>query len=193
VYNRIVTAASFLLGATKKKNRVILKLDIGFKMVENFDHVTNTATLREELEKRFGHTIKLIGQFRDPKKMAEFSCENGHKFKELAKNILTKGICPRCPKKKTNNQYQAELKRKRGGDLISLDTYVNTETKIRHKCTQCEHEWMIRPQDALGQRYFCPNCNHGKNVLTENEDEIELLNKFRMLSSEEKKKIMAFF
>ena len=162
-------------------------------MTNNFEHVTNTPTLRKELESRYGQAIKLVGQFRDPKKLAEFRCENEHTFRALAKDVLSKGVCPRCPKKKTESQYKADLKRNWGDDLILVDPYLNTDTKARHKCMKCDHEWMIRPKDALGLRCFCPNCKNGKNILTESEDEIELLEKFRKLSAVEQKKHLNLF
>jgi hypothetical protein len=51
-------------------------------------------------------------------------------------------------------------------NIIVLEEYVNTETKIKHKCKVCEHKWSVKPGNILAGK-GCPKCNesHGeKNI-----------------------------
>ena len=49
-------------------------------------------------------------------------------------------------KKKTTEQYKEEIK---SLDIICLEEYINSSTKILHKCKKCGHEWKVRPNDVL--------------------------------------------
>jgi hypothetical protein len=148
--------------------------------------VTNAATFRDALASRYGDLFKVSGRIKNINKIADFECENGHIFRKLPSELLSKGICPKCPRTKSNDRYKTDLKAARGDDLIVLEPYKNTNTKILHKCTHCEQERAIKPYDALGSRYYCPNCGFGRGLTTENDDEISILKYFRNLSDEQR-------
>jgi hypothetical protein len=62
--------------------------------------------------------------------------------------------------KKSHEEYVNEL------ELIhphikAVDRYINTDTKILHKCIIDNYIWMVRPQDLLSG-YGCPVCSGRK-------------------------------
>ena len=44
-------------------------------------------------------------------------------------------------------------------DIISLETYIGTETKILHKHSKCGYEWLVTPHKILAGR-GCPACKY---------------------------------
>lgn len=82
--------------------------------------------------------------------------------------LKSKG-CPECygRKKKTQEEFEKEVKEKYGNELTILSKYVNSETKIlvRHNCKRCNnHEWEITPNNLYKGR-GCPVCANKKAVL----------------------------
>ena len=79
-------------------------------------------------------------------------------------NILRGRGCPRCgnlkriqSRTKTQKQYEEELRNK-NNSIELLDSYINTNTPILHKCNVCNYKWKIRPSKILkGQG--CPVCS----------------------------------
>jgi len=61
--------------------------------------------------------------------------------------ILGKRKCG-CAKKKTHEEYIKELKDK-NIEVIPLENYISTNTKILHKCLLCDTEWYIKPRSVL--------------------------------------------
>ena len=68
------------------------------------------------------------------------------------------------PKRKTNEQYIQECK-ELGIDL-PIESYVNTHTKIKHKCAKCEKVYKQAPSYHL-QGQGCPYCSqsHGEKFI----------------------------
>lgn len=94
--------------------------------------------------------------------------------------------------KKTQEQFEQEVKNLVGTDFSVLGEYVNTDTKIKMKHNICGHEFDMRPANFLnGQR--CPKCmqiqaakNHmltqeefEKRVYDMYEDEYSVLGKYK--------------
>lgn len=81
--------------------------------------------------------------------------------------------CPQCAdinkgksRLKSNDDFKKELKEKTNGRLISLEKYINIDTKILFRCNDCNYEWKTTPYYALKNR--CPQCS-GKRRLTTDE------------------------
>ena len=123
--------------------------------------VNNTVTLRQELNRLYGDTVKLAGSFRNPEKATQFKCEREHVWLAVAADVLAGKTCPRCPKKKTTPRYIADLKARRGSDLVAAEEYVNSDTPIMHECGFCGHQWRIAPKNAISPTYHCPVCKSG--------------------------------
>lgn len=63
-------------------------------------------------------------------------------------------------KKKTHNEYIKEVA-KINQNLEVLETYVNSSTKILHKCRNDGYEWMVSPNAVLSG-HGCPVCSGTK-------------------------------
>ena len=79
-------------------------------------------------------------------------------------DILNGNGCPTCfgIPKKTTEEYKKELKG-RNSNIEVLEEYINSYTKILHKCLICENTWKVTPRNAL-IGVGCPKCNfsHGE-------------------------------
>ena len=97
---------------------------------------------------------------------------------------ILKGNCPVCSKKKqkTTEEYKEELKSK-NINIECLEEYINSYTKILHKCKKCGNEWKAIPSSIL-RGSNCPYCNfsHGEktieNFLIENKIQFNSQKKF---------------
>jgi ribosomal protein S18 len=71
-------------------------------------------------------------------------------------SILNGNSCPKCAgnKKKTTYEYINQLP----DDIIVLEPYINTHTKIKHKHLTCSFEWEVEPNSILQGR-SCPKCS----------------------------------
>ena len=80
-------------------------------------------------------------------------CSKGHIYQQASGKHLQGQGCPVC-KKKTTEEYVQECKDK-GLDL-PIEDYINTRTKINHKCSK-GHIYPQRPHNHL-QGQGCPLC-----------------------------------
>ena len=89
-------------------------------------------------------------------------CRKGHIYLHNPHYHLKGHKCPKCctNTKKTPKQYLEECK-ERGLDL-PIENYINSSTKIKHKCNK-GHIYLQRPNDHLkGNR--CPKCAKEKSL-----------------------------
>ena len=115
------------------------------------------------------HTYKLINDDvhgnTDYVDIYHISCDTIFNCK--LNNILSGNGCPYCAGniKKTPKEYYGECK-ERGLDL-PLGDYVNTKTKIKHKCNKCGYIYAQMPNDHLYNGTSCPKCNesHGEKYI----------------------------
>ena len=96
-------------------------------------------------------------------------CENI--FKVKPKSIVnSKNNCSFCLGIKMNNEiYSKRLP----NDIILCDEYINTHTKLKHKCLKCNNYWFTKPNYILHMKCGCPICNLSKGEKTI----IEILNR----------------
>ena len=85
----------------------------------------------------------------------------GKEWNSLPTNILSGHGCPSCSKirnnlKKTHEEYVKEVQIK-NPKVIVIENYIDSETKILHKCSICGNEWKAIPNSILHGR-GCPNC-----------------------------------
>lgn len=64
-------------------------------------------------------------------------------------------------KRRTHEEYVLELN-EINPDIEVIDTFINTVTKIKHRCKIDGYEWMARPHDILHGR-GCPVCGKQKS------------------------------
>lgn len=167
VFTALATSIQGSMGSTKATGMMVKRDRKSFRYkklpstVEKPIEVTNTATLRQELHRLFGETVTLSGSFRNPSKATEFSCERGHTWRAVASDVIAGKTCLKCPRKKTDARYKADLKARRGSDLVAVENYAGTDTGIMHECGFCGHQWRIAPKNAIDSGYHCPACKSG--------------------------------
>lgn len=60
----------------------------------------------------------------------------------------------------SNSEYKSRLHRL-NPSIRSIDRYVNSDTKIRHRCCTCRYTWLLAPSNAY--RHGCPKCKGFNN------------------------------
>lgn len=142
--------------------------------IEKFK-ISNTKTQDEYIEevKLKNPNIEVIGEYVDARTKILHKCLIHNVIWEtLPTNILKGCGCCECLKEKISNkngsshdEYVVKLS-SINPNIIVLETYINTEIKIKHKCKVCGHEWKVKPGNILAGK-GCPKCNesHGeKNI-----------------------------
>ena len=142
--------------------------------IEKFK-TSNTKTQEEYVEavKLKNPNIEVIEKYINAKTKILHKClMHNVIWDALPTNILRGCGCYECMKEKignkngSNHSEYVEKLSNINPNLIVLDEYVNTETKIKHKCKICKHEWEVKPGNILSGK-GCPKCNesHGeKNI-----------------------------
>lgn len=71
------------------------------------------------------------------------------------------------PKKKTHEEYVAELKEK-NPTIVPIEKYNGANKNIIHKCLTCKHEWSVSPSSIL-QGTGCPKCAYDRLSISKEE------------------------
>lgn len=80
----------------------------------------------------------------------------GHAWRTTPMSLLRSGGCGKCSRRKSHEQFVAELAiRKPGIEIVGQ--YVTASTKIAFRCRTCGCEWMASPGHVLAQTN-CPRC-----------------------------------
>ena len=90
---------------------------------------------------------------------------NNYEYMVAPGDFLRKNRGHRCPKcfgsfRKTQEEFENEVKALVGNEYTFLEEYINSNTKIRvrHNCYECnKHEYMVAPDKFL-QGNRCPKC-----------------------------------
>ena len=111
--------------------------------------------------------IKRTGEYINNYTPISFSCVNNHTWKTQPNHVLNNNTkCPLCintSKRLTNEEYDQKLL-ELNVDFYRVDDYVASNINILHRCIQ-DHEWYVRPSNALSGR-GCPKCSkYGFNPL----------------------------
>lgn len=151
---------------------VLLQGCIHWKCAMKQNGKNNQKTHQEfvdEIENTYHGEYVVVGKYtkaKDKIKMKHLKC--GYEWDVIADTILhKKSSCPQCAglKRLTNNEYIEALKNVTD-TIVSLEEYINSETKIKHKCLVCNHEWNVRPYSIIGKyRRGCPMCKGGTNTV----------------------------
>jgi hypothetical protein len=142
--------------------------------IEKFK-MSNTKTQDEYIEevKLKNPNIEVIGEYVDARTKILHKCLTHNVIWNASPTNILKGCgCHECLKEKigskngvSHNEYLAKLLNI-NPNVVALEEYINTETKIKHKCQICGHEWKVKPGNILAGK-GCPKCNesHGeKNI-----------------------------
>jgi len=121
---------------------------LGVKSLNN--NLKTTDGYKKELPKDIEVLVPYINK--KTKILHKHSC--GFEWKITPNDILNGNSCPECAgkQKKTTDKYAKQIP----DDIILLDKYVNSYTKILHKHS-CGFKWYITPDNII-QGHSCPNC-----------------------------------
>lgn len=96
----------------------------------------------------------------------------GHTFKIRPNAFLKGGRCPNCngneAKRKTTEQFKAEVKALVGDEYTVLGEYVNRSTNIKISHNHCQREYYVEPGNFL-YRSRCIECYYDDLRLTVDE------------------------
>lgn len=109
-------------------------------------------------------SIEIISEYLGCKEKVRCKCKiDGYEWEATPKKLFEGRGCPLCggTLKLTNEQFVSKLKEV-NPNIISLDSYINSRTKIRFQCKICGHIWNQNPNHVLHQGTGCPNCKHNK-------------------------------
>lgn len=127
----------------------------------NFTHEEYVKKVAE-----INKNIEVIDKYVNTKTKILHKCKiDGQEWYAMPTNILKGTGCPKCSiegSKKAHENYVKEIALI-NPDIEVLDMYVNTRTKILHKCKTCGHKFYVKPNDFL-HGIGCPKCNasHGE-------------------------------
>lgn len=124
------------------------------------------STSQEEFESRVLKNlpfIEILSEYKGIKSYIKCHCDMCNKtFEAQAATLLRGRSGHRCPKNcmsqnKKPEQFEEEL-RLINDDIILLESYVSTDTKIHCQCKKCDNQWYTNPSDLLNG-HGCPCCN----------------------------------
>lgn len=125
-----------------------------------------TEQYKEEL-KSINPNIDVSGEYMNAHTSILHNCKIcNYIWSASPSNILRGKSCPQCSKVKRRNpkEYEDDVL-KINPNIIVLEDFINSTTKIKHQCKICEYIWFTQPSNILQGR-GCPNCankNRNKN------------------------------
>lgn len=134
----------------------------------------SNKSFNDKIKKLSNDRINLVGDYKGYKEYVTIHC-NKHDidYKSIASNVTRKGrlTCPMCvselkhtSQKKSNNKFKEQLKEFHGNNIVALEPYVNTHTKIMFKCTICGNTFKSEPNSVI-RISGCPYCKQYKGEL----------------------------
>lgn len=129
-----------------------------------------TETFRKEVDELYNGIIEVLGDYIDCDTYIKLRCKkHNHTFERQPTTVLRgRRICKYCNaeylsevQRKSEKGFQAELKEKHNGKIISLEKYINTHTRIWFKCLKCNEEFKTEPNAVL-RVSGCPSCAESK-------------------------------
>lgn len=104
--------------------------------------------------------IEVLGTYNGSKTKILHKCKiDGYEWETIPNNVLRGHGCPKCGGKihRTYEQYIKKLAII-NPNIEVLGTYINTQTKILHKCKIDGYKWEVDPSHLLCGR-GCPVCS----------------------------------
>lgn len=88
---------------------------------------------------------------------------DGHEWKALGGGLLNGTGCPKCAgnQLKTQEDYIAECK---ALGFEVLEEYKGNRIPIRHRCIECETEFIAAPSNILNGGIGCPHCRRSISI-----------------------------
>jgi hypothetical protein len=85
-----------------------------------------------------------------------WQCNEGHKWKALANNVLRGSWCPKCSGKSKRSIADMKALAEVKGGLCLSSKYVNVAIKLKWRCRE-GHVWFTPPRNIISGKW-CPKC-----------------------------------
>lgn len=111
--------------------------------------------------------IEVIGEYENSKTKILHRCKiDNYEWYVIPGNILQGTSCPKCAGNYhlTHDEYVAKIK-EINPDIDVVEEYINSQTKILHKCIIHDYEWYVIPNNIITKNVGCPKCNISKGEL----------------------------
>lgn len=153
---------SLLNGSTHKDCRSTL---VSLKKTKD------TEWFIKQLNLKYPNEYDVLGEYikkKFPIKIRHKAC--GYEWETTPDNLLnsrkTHATCPKCSKlcRISDDKYKQILK-VQNPNVIPLEKYINSDTKILHKCLVCNYEWKAEPGSIIHANRGCPICNGGTDTI----------------------------
>lgn len=115
----------------------------------------------QRVKELFNGKIKILGNYINAKTKIECHCEVcGHNWNPQAYHLLEKHGCPNCVKciKLTHEEFIKRINLIHNKEIIVLEKFQTTQTKIKFQCLKDNHIWDATPNHVLQGR-GCPKCS----------------------------------
>lgn len=118
--------------------------------------------------------IRLIGVYRGCETVTEYYCSTHKKsfFMTPTSYRRSKFKCPSCRydyishiQAKDESIFLSQLNKAHNGSIVALSSYLNTHTKIKFKCLECNFVFFTEP-NAILRLSGCPSCSCSKGEST---------------------------
>ncbi len=124
---------------------------------------TSTSDFAKRLHK-ISSQIMLLGEYRSTEEKIKCQCKTCNHIWEPTPHMLLQGSgCPVCSKtqkavnQRTPNEVFVQKLRTENPNIIPLEPYVDSKTKIKFKCKKCGEIWDTKPAILL-RGHGCPTC-----------------------------------
>ena len=130
----------------------------------------NTKLTQEEFDERMKNinpNIKVLSKYTRRKDKTDCICLIcDTRWTTTFDGLLEKKGCPKCAIKKmkqcqpqSNEEFLSKFNNSGNKNVIILDKYKNSSTKLHCKCKKCNNEWETLPTSLL-KGHGCPKCGH---------------------------------
>lgn len=141
-----------------------------------------TEQYRQELLDR-NLSIDVIEEYNGASKKILHKCKMcKYEWYTTPTNVLSRGgHCPKCNPKIKRNRSTDDYKKEvflKNKDIEVSGEFINTQTKILHKCNICNYEWNAKPSNILSGK-GCPNCGNKRRNLNRKPPQEEYIAKVK--------------
>lgn len=130
-------------------------------------YMTSRKTTTKEFISRLkdiNPNIIVLGEYKSSSERIKCQCKIcGHVWNPQANSLIQERGCPKCQNlAKANNQRFNQVQflqkiREKNLNIVALENYIDSKTKIGFKCLKCNYEWQTKPA-ILFRGHGCPNC-----------------------------------
>ena len=150
--------------------------DEDWLILKNEAYLSSRKTTTKEFVERLSNinpNIIVLGDYKSSSERIECKCKIcGHIWNPIANTLIQRRSCPKCKNQATGNRLRfsqekfLEKLHTQNPNIIPLEKYIDSKTKIKFKCLKCQYEWETIP-GILFSGSGCPNCAGRPKITTE--------------------------